>query len=238
MATDLELVQERIQTLERSVARGRGCMRLVALVGLCTMAVGVSQRPPEKADKTIRAGGFVLTDDDGKERAILGFRDGRIGLFILPRKPSKEIPELVFVGVERPVRDMEYAWVRLRSEITPAVSATMSSNVILLRDEHQDSGISLNYSKSPSLEFNDRSGFPYVSLSYDEKGGVRFRIRSPLGVKDAFGEATKAYLDGTQPDPRIEEALNRSLRIDCGAPPFSDPYVKLWKDGQLLWNAK
>ncbi len=241
MSETTDILLESVRKLERRVARMRTSLILLAVTGASVMTLGLTQGTVADGDRVVRATRFVLLDNDGDERAILGFQKQAVGLFMLPKKPSKDEKELLFVGLER-VEGLptiiEYARADLYSQVTPDVHASINANAIGLRDEKEDNGIHLRYFKSPTLEFVDRSGLPYVELSHNDKDGTSFSIRSPLGIKDAFKEGVEASIEKRKADPRIEEAWQKSLRFDCRVPPFSDPDITLWKDGRSLWSAK
>jgi hypothetical protein len=230
---------DRIERLEARARRSRVVVVALALTGVSALALGLTQTSRTGAENIVKATRFVLVDDEGRERAVLGFKGRRVGLFVLPRR-TERIPELVFVGSEGVEgATVEDGLVEVRSEIgTPQWSAVRAHS-ITLHDEEDDHSVGLScMPKQVALEFRDRSGCPYVSLSHDSVAGTRLSISAPLGIKDAFADEQKAYVKGEKGDPRIARALLNAVRFTLAAPPFDDPSISLSKDGHLIWVAK
>jgi len=208
------------------------------VIGAVLYAITLATAQTPQSPGVIKATRFVLVDDDGKERAVLGFNGQSVGLYIYA--PNGEKGAEPFISLDStPVTD-KVASTRLaiRNGLSET-EALVTADFISLRDTKTNERIELSFfKKTPSLEFIDRSGFPYVWLRHDETDGVRFDIRSPLGIEGAFERGFKAYLQGEKLDPRIDEALSRSLRFRCTVPPFAAPALTLHKDGRVIWNAK
>lgn len=250
MASDQNAALEaKIRRLEIRVARLRALLLTIAFVATCASTLGFCGGTRDKPPSTITATRFVLVDDQGKELAVLGrspppegrsAKGNRVGLSVFPRSVDKEIPELIFVGSEqvdnRP--DIEYGKIELGSQVSRAKSMSIMAYLLSLSDTDLHEEIEISTIGYPALKFLDRSGTSFVELSHVQKDGVRFSIRAPLGIVGAHDEVVKAHIEGKDIDPKLEEAWRKSLRIDFAAPPFSEPYLRLVKDGKIVWSAK
>jgi len=214
---------------------------MTAIVGIMYAMTLATAQTSQKPD-VIKATRFVLVDDEGRERVVIGFNGQSVGLYIHARTPKEGIGPLVVLE-SAPIKSApidekaEEASLRILNEITPTV-ANITANSIGLWDVKKDESIRLSYLNSPALKFTDQSGMPYIYLARSDKVGVEFEMRSPLGIKDAYNDAMRAHLDGKDGDLKIEETWQRSLRFRCVAPPFSPPGISLWHDGHVIWNAK
>lgn len=226
-------ILQRMRALELRLARTRAFFALILLGSICVITLGMSQN----AARVVKAQRFVLVDEGGKELAVLGYSDTAFGLYFHARTPKDESP-LIAIEVESMdgAPELEEASLTLRGEVRPT-TATIRSYYIGLRNEEDDQSISLDYFKSPSLNFRDESGFPYISLGHTDKGGAEFTVSAPLHIKGAMQKAIRADLEGRPTDPQLNEAYKRSFRFQLAAPPFSDPSMRLLKDGRTLWKA-
>ena len=215
------------------------------VIGAVLYAITLATAQTPQSPGVMKATRFVLVDDDGKERAVLGFNGQSVGLYIYPRSGEKDAEPFISLETREtrvvyPTRGegtQEDARLAIRNGFTPTVGS-LSANSIQIMDTKRNERVGLTYINSPSLVFVDRSGYPYVWLRHDETNGVEFEIRSPLGIEGAFEQDIKASLQGEKGDPRIDEALHRSLRFRFTAPPFANPTMALSKDGRAIWNAK
>jgi len=234
-ATGLSRNQHSVITLAPNLRTGIAGIAVGAI--LYAIATAPAQAP--QTPSVVKATRFVLVDGEGRERAVLGFNGQSAGLYIDPG--VGETGAEPFISLDStPIEESskaENTRLTMRNGLTPT-EAHVTPNSIGLRDRKKDDWLGLQYVNSPSLAFIDRSGFPYVWLRHDEVGGIQFEIRSPLGIGGAFDREAKAMSRGEKGDPRIDEALHRSLRFRATAPPFADPMITLWKDGRVIWNAK
>ena len=83
-------LQLRIERLERS---NRRLKRVAAAVLLAAgAAVAMGQASPEKP-KTLSAASFVVVDDEGRQRAVLGMEDGA-PVFVFSNSAGREVVRL------------------------------------------------------------------------------------------------------------------------------------------------
>jgi hypothetical protein len=238
--------EQRIERLER-----QNWLLTIGIVGvlLVAMATGplrqiLSPKPAiaqgANIPRIVEAQGFRLVDQSGKARALLGFKERAAGLYIYPQKPRKDNSPLLSLEVY-PLKappgteiEIENASGSFQSGITQSCGTISGNNIGLYGG---DDSIELSYLQYPSLEFVDCSGLPFIELSHNKKDGVDFTIRTPLGIKGALKEGHEALADHKEPDPRIGEAYSRSVRFEFRAKPFADPFMRLSKDGRVIWTA-
>lgn len=234
-----DILEQRIAILENRVARGRILLALGVLCGASVLSLGLSQHQETEQDQVLTVRKIVLRDRSGIERAILGENGNRYGFFVLPRVKTKGVDDLVFVGAQNVegMAESEFGTVNTHSQLFTSHGAHMTAESIGLFDDESKMGLSLGMLKSPSLTFVDQSGLPFISLSHNSRSGSSFQMRSPLGIKDAVKALLEKHVEG-KTDESIDEAYSKSLRIDLGVRPFTNPHCVFWKDGKATWSAE
>jgi hypothetical protein len=234
----------RVCKLESRLVQTR-LLLAISLLGLAgVLCLAAVQGAPASPGNEVRASRFVLLDAEGKEGAVLGFRDGRHGLYPFGRTPEKDVSPLIAVEVQhveatggsRTAQEIEWGAIKALSEVQPKNQATITASSVTLYEESVQNPVELRMGTEPCLEFKDRSGFSFVSISHAEKDGVRLDVHNPLGIKGAWEETAKALANKEALDPRISEAYQRALRFSLVVPPFSDPSLALWRDGRPIWS--
>lgn len=194
--SDAERPIERITQLENALARMRVLIAGMLLCGAAVLIAGATGGAAgTTGEESIhKARGFVLVDEDGRERALLGFRNGGAGVYLYARSPKDDAP-LVTLEVKGAVTqapselaDVETAHAEFRSELLATI-ARIDPEAIRLSNREKAESVGLSYINSPSLDFRDKSGFPFISLSYShDRQEARFELREPLGIEDAWGK--------------------------------------------------
>ncbi len=195
--------------------------------------MGMGQGQTSNDARIIHAQKFVVVDESGKERAILGMKGNTVHLEFHTRMGKQDAP-IITMGTHNidGAWKAEYASIAVKGLFSSTTS--ISGESVTIYNQKHDGSISLDYLKVPALKFTDKSGMDYMSFSYDDKTGGSLEIRQPLGIEGAWEEIGQAYVEKRPTDSRIEAAFNNSLRMELTAPPFSDPFIRLSKDGRVL----
>ena len=128
---------ELLQRIERLEARGRRARWGLAALGvtaLCTLALGWTQATRDSADRTVKATRFVLVDNEGRERAVLGFADNRVGLFVFG-DVAANAREPLFVGLDAGTPRLSLQGDDYRTGVSPGIllcSTTSGKGLVVL----------------------------------------------------------------------------------------------------------
>jgi len=221
--------EKRIGRLER---RTRIMSALLLIIPILCLLMG--QAPASSETSTVKAQRFVVVDETGKERATLGMKGNLVRLDMFTHYDAPQSPT-ISIGTEaiESAPKAEYGRMTMRG-FTIASTITITGDGVTIYNTKDDQSLSMQYINSPNISFTDKSGMQYVSLSYTDKHGPCLEIRQPLGIKGAFDEVAKSSVQDKPLDERIESAYYKSLRFELAAPPFGDPFIRVWKDGEVL----
>ena len=183
--------------------------------------VALGARSPERGEisNEVRAKEFILVDEHGKTRAILGQRKGTtfLGLFDQDGKP----------GLSMSVRQADPSIALFDGKGHRRGSLSLDSDgspSYTLTGNDQKSTITLDISSGPSLRFSDSSGHSRVDLSLEEDGAPALTFYDQMeyahaNVKDLVGKTaeeterrTKGWIKA-----RIQ-SIRARLHVSSGQP--------------------
>ncbi len=150
-------IEERVNQLERALnqAKRTNHFMLIALVVLVLVAVGLTQfwRIRGEPENELHAERFVLRDQGGRGRAILGTHEGQVGLLLFDA--SRTPRSALTVGAEG-------ASLNLRDErgaVRVNLGAWKDAPSLALHDENGTTRARLHAHKvGPSLDLQDENG--------------------------------------------------------------------------------
>jgi len=221
--------EERIRRLE---GRTRILTALLVITPFICLLMGQAQASPDSM--TVKAQRFVVLDEAGKERATLGMQGKLVRLDMFTHYDPPKRPAISF-GTEavESAPMAEYGRMIIRG-LTIASTITVTGDGVTIHNSKDDQSLSMEYVNSPIIGFTDKSGMKYMTFSYNDKDGPRLEMRHPLGIEGASDEVAKSSLQDKPLDNRIHSAYYKTLRFEVAAPPFGDPFIRVWKDGEVL----
>lgn len=230
-----EMLLQRIQKLERSQAIMRSLLIVVLLACLGAFVLGSGSAQIAKPN-VIRATRFVLLDKDGRERAVLGKRGEKTGLFLFSLNQQTEEP-LVELYIEPQEGNLTAAHGRaeFRDDLFSVTNTFISSDTIGIWNSESKHNIYMSNLATGyiSLTLSDRSKMAYIELAHSDTEGPHFKMRAPLGIEDASKKMRSR--DGN--NDALWDAYIRSLRLRVLVKPFTDPEISVWKDNKVMWKA-